>query len=297
MALVIIMTSPPTLQWSEPMEELFRKHVLRRVCDDPRTDWDDGNNVSLGYPFTVIRDEVIQKGRADFGEPHRNSKYGDLTPEDKVLLYCFANMRLHFFEALQAFGHYKSKLQELFSSDQRTVIADLGCGPGTAGLALSDCLKQPKLRYIGLDIAKAMRRKARNMLEAAIEEQLLADGSKIRTVASWGKLANVPSRFKKTKDVLFNATYLFSSDSLSVDDVCNAVMAFKNSSRVRRLLFVYSNTRADAANAKFVTFKTQLQNEFTTDGLIEATGSYHKKRDNQETVSMTFVHELLDFKR
>ena len=29
-------------------------------------------------------------------------------------------------------------------------------GPGTAGLALAECLKQPTVRYLGLDIAKAI---------------------------------------------------------------------------------------------------------------------------------------------
>jgi len=70
----------------------------------------------LGYPFQVIRDNVIQLGRADFTMGHEHSKYGELSADDKVLLYCFTYMRLHFFESLATFRHYKSALEAMFSS-------------------------------------------------------------------------------------------------------------------------------------------------------------------------------------
>jgi hypothetical protein len=41
------------------MENLHFEHVIQKVWKDGRTDWD--RNVSLGYPFDVIRDEVINR--------------------------------------------------------------------------------------------------------------------------------------------------------------------------------------------------------------------------------------------
>src|SRR5579862_2202908 len=103
------------LQWSQAMENLHFEHVIRMVWKDNRTDWDE--NVSLGYPFGVIRDEVIKKGRADFCEGHEHEDYGILTADEKVLLYCFVNMKLHFFEALSTFRAYKASLKTLFNSE------------------------------------------------------------------------------------------------------------------------------------------------------------------------------------
>jgi SAM-dependent methyltransferase len=149
------------------MEDLHFEHVVRKVWKDRRTDLDA--NVRLGYPFAVVRDEVIKKGRADFRIGHHHHKYGDLTADEKTLLYCFVNMKLHFFEALATFRAYKARLKSLFDSKLPTRMVDLGCGPGTAGLALAECLKQPNIRYIGLDVANSMLRKASAMLQAAIE--------------------------------------------------------------------------------------------------------------------------------
>src|SRR5947209_13328040 len=159
------MPSLPPHQCSQAMEDLHFEHVIRKVWKDSRTDWDE--NVSLGYPFDVIRSEVINMGRADFRVGHKHGEYGDLTADEKVLLYCFVNMKLHFFETISTFRFYKTSLKSLFDSKLPTRMVDLGCGPGTAGLALAECLKQPTLRYIGLDIAKAMLRKATTMLQAA----------------------------------------------------------------------------------------------------------------------------------
>jgi hypothetical protein len=82
------------MQWSKAMEDLYLAQVLRKVQFDRRTDWDQ--NVSLGYPFKLILDEVLEKGRANFTEGHDDDEYGSLTAEDKVLLYCFVCMQRHF---------------------------------------------------------------------------------------------------------------------------------------------------------------------------------------------------------
>ena len=99
----------PPLQWSKAMEDLHNEHVVRKVVNDARTDL--SGTIRLGYPFGVIRDEVIRKGRADFRVGHEHDNYGSLTADEKVLLYCFVNMKLHFFEALSTFRAYKASLE------------------------------------------------------------------------------------------------------------------------------------------------------------------------------------------
>src|SRR3984957_14967127 len=118
------------MQWSKAMEDLYLAEVHRKVQYDRRTDWEEGKNISLGYPFKVIFEEVLEKGRADFTNGHQDDEYGTLTAEDKVLLYCFVCMKRHFYEALATFRAYKTRLKPLFESGIPSVLADLGCGPG-----------------------------------------------------------------------------------------------------------------------------------------------------------------------
>jgi len=284
------------MKWSKTMEDLYLEQVLRNVQHDKRTDWDDGKNISLGYPFDVIREDVLEKGRANFAEEHEDDEYGTLTAEDKVLLYCFVCMQRHFFEALATFRAYKASLKAIFDSGIPTVMADLGCGPGTAGLALAECLEQPRVKYVGLDIAPAMRSKAKSILTAAKNKSLLDAKSVITTTSSWAQLARVPAAIDKPINVLFNATYLFSSASLDVDNVAETVMVIKQSSHVKRLSFVYSNTTTEISGQKFRAFKRELTGEFATDGRKRCEREYHKRRSSIPTSKVEFFRQLLNFK-
>lgn len=284
------------MQWSKAMEDLFRDEVTRKVYYDRRTDWEEGKNISLGWPFDVIRDEVLEMGRANFTTGCEDDEYGTLTAGDKVLLYCFVFMKRHFYEALATFRAYKPSLKALLDSGHPTVMADLGCGPGTAGLALCDCIECPRVDYVGMDIAAAMLTKAKSILTTARGRSLLHTNSRITTTSSWTQLARVPAAVGKPVNLLVNATYLFSSATLHVEDVCATVMALKQSSQVRRFLFVYSNTTTEIAGEKFGAFKKQLKDEFTTDGLRKCEREYHQRRLSVSTSKIEFVRQLLDFK-
>jgi hypothetical protein len=79
------------------MERLHSSFVVAPLKHDCRTDLTDSTNLRwLGYPMLVISDEILCKGRADFTRGHIQAGYPDLTPEDKVQLYCLANMPQHF---------------------------------------------------------------------------------------------------------------------------------------------------------------------------------------------------------
>jgi SAM-dependent methyltransferase len=284
------------MQWSKSMEDLYLEQVHRQVQFDKRTDWEEGKNISLGFPFQVILKEVLELGRADFTSGYQDDEYGTLTAEDKALLYCFVCMKRHFYEALATFRAYKARLRAVFESGSPSVMADLGCGPGTAGLALCECLERPRVIYVGLDIAAAMRNKAKSMLNAAKDRSLLNANSNISVTSSWQRLARLPTEYTKPVNLLFNATYLFSSDSLQVAGVCETVMAFKQSAAVRQILFVYSNTTTDISGEKFREFKRQLKGEFTSDGLIKCEREYHKRRGSDATSKTEFVRQLLIFR-
>ncbi len=284
----------PTLRWSQRMEDLFNKHVTLPVLDDVDSDW----NRKFGYTINVIRDEIIQKGLADFREGYSSKGNRTLTADEKVLLYCFVNMKQHYFEAISTFRAYEKRLKPLFELGQKTIVFDLGCGPGTAGLALAECFVgvKPKLQYIGVDLAPAMRQMARSMLNDAIENSLFATGSNTAFRSTWNAVNDLATKITVSCSVLINASYLFASDSLDVDHVSDFVRALKKQARVKTLLLTYANSTDSRAGKKFTEFKQKLENEYKTTGHKQATLTFQKKRSDIATVDRTYVRQLLRFK-
>ena len=65
------------LEWSLRMERLFNKRIAAPILNDPRTDL--SQDIKLGYPFEVIRKEVLKEGLADFSKDHDDNAHGVLT--------------------------------------------------------------------------------------------------------------------------------------------------------------------------------------------------------------------------
>ncbi len=284
----------PPLRWSQPIEDLYRDEVTLPIINDGRSDISE--NMLLGYPFPVIRDRVIAKGLADFTVGYQHKLFGDLTSDEKVLLYCFVNMKLHYFETLSSFRAFKVALQRMFHSNRPTWMIDLGCGPGTAGLALADCFTQPILRYIGLDISRAMLRKTKSILETAIKRSLFDDKSKILTTCSWRSLQKAPDKLPKPSNVFFNATYLFASETLNVDAACGVVTAFLDSPRVSEIVFIDSNSTADIARENYAIFKKRMKGTFTRTSIEDVKIRYRKKRQSDDVITANYKRQLLRFK-
>src|SRR5690606_2083609 len=76
--------------------------VINTLKNDPRT---------LSYPELIlgvtndfIRNNIIEYGRADFEQPSLFNQ--SFSKEDKVNLYCFYNMRKHYFSGVSIFDSY-----------------------------------------------------------------------------------------------------------------------------------------------------------------------------------------------
>ena len=134
------------------------------------------------------------------------------------------------------------------------------------------------------------------MVQAAIDGSLLGTDSTVTVTSSWSTLSRSPVHYTAPTNVFFNATYLFSSESLEVDEVVAAVRASKNSAHVRRLLFVYANADTEVSGKKFRKFKNKMKGEFRGAGEEKQSIRYLKKRSSNLPVTATFVRQLLVFK-
>lgn len=139
------------------LQKLRKEQIVDIVKRDPR---------SKGSPFLGwSREEAfaaIGGGQASFDEPWR-----DLSPEDRVLLYCYLNQLGHLEELTEAFG-------QIFANgppDGEPIVIDLGCGPFTGGLAFAGVLgPETRFDYIGMDRSKTMRQFGESLAEAATRD-------------------------------------------------------------------------------------------------------------------------------
>src|SRR2546423_560635 len=145
---------PSPFEWSKVMDSIFTRLITMPILNDPRTDWTE--DLSLGYPFDVIRNRVLNKGLADFRCGYSDSRYGTLTPDEKALLFCFINLKKHFFACYATYEDYRATLEPFLSTGANRVVMDIGCGPGTACLALADFLPGRAFAYFGVDLALPM---------------------------------------------------------------------------------------------------------------------------------------------
>ena len=226
----------PPLYWCKAMGEVFRWEILEPL--KARSQWPQS---WLGIPYSEIEPKVLEMGRADFRVGYSHPSYGTITANDKVSLYCFMNMRSHYYASLATFRAYD--LSAALSPGESTLFVDLGCGPGTSGLAFADHLNgSHKFDYVPVDLAPPMLDRA-SALFAAAQARQVGNGS----IGNYITGGATPHR-----RVIFNASYLFASDSLDINwivDVVNNVKA-----TVDIVLFVYTNSTDPRAGQKWQRF-------------------------------------------
>jgi SAM-dependent methyltransferase len=272
------------------MSDAFhRTHVASKVRHDCRTRM--GRNLLLGHPFHRVRHEVIRNGRVDFDRGYRGP-WGELSPEDLVALYSYLYLPRHHAEAASSFDRFSGFIDPLLSSGRRTWVVDLGCGPGTAGLAFADHCSKQAFHYLGIDRSGAMGRAARSLLRQARASGLIDETSH---VTSSSNVFNIPAALKKCTtpvNVVFVASYLFASRSLDVEWVSGCVRAAAESESVERCLFVYLNARARYPNRNYEAFVGSLGASVRRVGVKESTIRY-RGYAGRTTRTARFVNDCL----
>ncbi|HWJ25834.1 MAG TPA: class I SAM-dependent methyltransferase [Flavisolibacter sp.] len=241
------------LQPSIIIESHFKYNINQPVLEHPKS---CGYDILMGFDKMTILNVVLDRGKAKFDEG-----YLTLTPDDKVLLYCYFNLKKHFFTSLAVFAKLWNSLNNIFSKSTYTpVFIDLGCGPLTSGLALGEIFYAERnellrFNYIGIDIAEAMIRKAKEFSEI----DLFSGECQFSFYKSWNdidfeelqNLAGVNNPF------ILNASYLFANLNEEyvielADFVNKLVTKFKN------VHFIYQNPDRADRNVHWESFKGKI---------------------------------------
>jgi hypothetical protein len=168
-------------------------------------------NIILGYNTETVTKDIIKQGQADFDASYDNGK---LQAEDIVKLYCYFNMRMHFFSSLSIFERSKI-VEQYYNAGGKIKFVDIGCGPATSGLALIEHIHKTTetnvvFDYFGVDCSIKMKEKANEIMTNFVFDEsnykaFFADVSQIDL-----------HEFADNSCIIINACYLFASDSLDL---------------------------------------------------------------------------------
>ncbi|HQV79187.1 MAG TPA: hypothetical protein PLJ42_10525 [Chitinophagales bacterium] len=229
-------------------EKLFTEKFIDYIKFHESTVW---NNILLGLDTFTIRSEVINFGQANFDKPYKK-----LTPAEIVKLYCYFNMRKHYYSSLYLFERC-SWIKKLISKDGCLKFVDVGCGPATSGIALTDYLLSIKnlkqqFDYIGVDYYDSMLTAAADFMTNSVYRKC-TNNDFIKSIAEIKD-----DNFSNANSILLNTCYLFASPTLKIDLLATEINNLLNdySSLPRFLLF--QNTTDEAKNIKYELFKKKL---------------------------------------
>ena len=158
---------------------------------------------------------VLEQGSTDFCAPYKDEERGlNFTTEEKALLYChecvidshtrYGYLDMHYRSSRAVFDQLRNRLNKHSSS---VLLIDIGCGPGTSGIAFWDSFPNCDFHYIGIDRATAMREKARKYIA-------LCNPASKMVFKDYAKLRNIDCR---NATIIINLCFMLAPDTFKGD--------------------------------------------------------------------------------
>lgn len=228
----------------------FDNVVIQQIKEDSRTQYP---HILYGYTNDYIRNNVIEYGRTNFDQATLEH-----SSADKVNLYCFYNMRKHYFSSVAIFKSFRDYFTTAFTnSNNRITFIDFGCGPLTSGLAFQQSFASvPNFHfdYVGIDISTAMLNKAKEFSESG----LFSRDTKFQFVKSLNDISENywESVLTLSNTVILNFSYLFGN--LSKDEtekLAVKINALLDKYRLNKFVLIFQNSSMEKRNRSYVIFK------------------------------------------
>lgn len=226
--------------------------VIQPIKDHPKTEYP---NLIYGNDSDFNRLNVIEFGRANFSGQEKIFGY---TQEERVNLYCYYNMRKHYFSSYAIFNSFKDYFNLSFiNSGNRISFFDFGCGPVTSGLAFNQqfrAINNFHFNYIGIDTSKAMREKGKKFLDSGLFNR----DTTYKLEESLTKISTdyLDSIFSLSNTVILNFSYLFGN--LNKDDAerfAEKINAMIDKFPLNKYILIYQNSALEKRNRTYSIFK------------------------------------------
>lgn len=248
----------------------------------------------FGIPDYIVRRNVIRKGLADFTEGYT---YGEteISAKQVCQLYCFFNMKRHFFEALSLYRTRKRMFAKMLSAEERTVFIDVGCGAATAGLAFCDLFPSRRFLYVGIDRALSMIEIGKTVLKDARTRL----GAPTPHSAIWKTgIGEIPVNRSKECNVVLNFSYFFASNKLpqtQIQELAQVANRLVERGNISAISVVYLNTVEALGGRKYAKF-LQLLGFEDFDVPVEKRTIYYRRKRGGNIQPVEFRGEVFKLK-
>jgi hypothetical protein len=290
-------------QQSDELITFFKEAVQKPFNDHPRTEqWErlviEPYKSKNFNQIKAIVAEGTQKGENYFisGQANFDEPYKGLTQDERVLVYCYNNMKQHTVSQLYIFEKHSKVFEPyFFESNKQVLFLDFGCGPLTSGISVARYFSEHsqgknqklKFRYIGIDRAESMLRKAKEFSQFP---KLFHEESKFwffqpKPNPVSISFAERPSSYithfaDDTSLVVLNFSYFFASPSLDTTFITDLVDFLKESVFKKFLssdiCLIFQNPQHSGSNTKWHEFCQQVtQFKSIISGPIETNFYYH----------------------
>ncbi len=267
----------------------FERIVIQTIRENPKTNFP---NQICGFDHDYNRMNVIQYGRANFDQGTL-----DHSPLEKVYLYCYYNMRKHYFSSLAIFKSFSEYFKKAFDDcNNRIMFIDFGCGPLTAGLAFNQEFSNETnfhLSYAGIDISSAML----TVAESFSKTNLFSDDARFLFVRNLNEIPDDywDSLFVLSNTVILNFSYIFGN--LSKDDVERLAVQINrmlDKFPLNKYIAIYQNSAIEKRNRTYCIFKKLVPRLVSiTQPKIETVGYRNSIASNYDKSEDVFF-ELLE---
>lgn len=275
-------------------DEQFQRVFHFTVMDQVRAHSSEQDPTSVfGYDSTFIRNNLIEYGRANFDQ----AAFGR-SPADKVLLYCYYNMRKHYFSAFRIFDGFLDFFKvEVEQVGKRVCFFDFGCGPATAALAFNQSMNREVenfyFNYYGIDISKAMIEKAKEF----INSELFNRNHKATFITAFNQTdeERLKDIFNLPNLVVFNFSYFFSNITVEQSaHLADQINDFTERFPLNRYLIVYQNPPSEKRNYNYLVFKKRFKGFKKTIASKTETVAYRNQIMSVYDKTETFFFEILN---
>lgn len=248
----------------EIFENNFLNYLRQNSADYPRT--------LLGYNKDIIIKKIIKQGQANFDASYDN---GSLQAEEIVMLYCYFNMRMHYFTSLSLFERSQI-VQCYYNSGGKIKFIDIGCGPATSGLALVEHIYNvtetaAAFDYYGVDCSIKMQQKADSIMT-----NFAFNDSNYKGFFS--DVSQIDKRtFENGTCIIINACYLFASSTLNLNGLVEFINDLRELYPFKPKYIFFQNPEYDVLNANYFAFKQLIGDHVIDFSEIEII-HYHTQR-------------------
>jgi len=251
------------------IQKLFGQIIKESYVKHPVTpEW----NYYISKGGNYIRKTILGQGRADFNEPFQEAgQQLKLSVEDKVLMYCYHYMQMHFMSSLYIFEAHKDFVVSNFTNNKHVFLVDLGCGPMTSGIAFTNFYlnvksdrNELKYTYIGIDISRAMIDKGREfvrLMKPVKQYMNFYFGKKISSIPNQiERIENECLTSESSKSVIINFSYFLAAHNLDIEPLIQNLKRLIQHFSEHSICLIYQNPPIGSLHNNWWKIKQELQN-------------------------------------